>query len=213
MTLAVAPERPEHFVFTQADWEFYDKALRVGAAQRIRITYDRGRMEVMTHSDEHEALRSAAGRILEYYARQVRVRLVGRGNVTCRREDLDRGLEPDECYYVVNRPVRDADGQLDLTNGPPPDLAVEIEVSRTVIPRRPIYLELGVPELWRIDRQRTTVLRLHGGEYQEVERSGYLPQLDMALFHRLVRVAVDEPDLALDELDAWIKSRNEGQQK
>jgi len=82
-----------------------------------------------------------------------------------------------------------------------------------VIPRRPIYLELGVPELWRIDRQRTTVLRLHGGEYQEVERSGYLPQLDMALFHRLVRVAVDEPDLALDELDAWIKSRNEGQQK
>jgi len=66
MTLAVAPERPEHFVFTQADWEFYDKALRVGAAQRIRITYDRGRMEVMTHSDEHEALRSAAGRILEY---------------------------------------------------------------------------------------------------------------------------------------------------
>jgi Uma2 family endonuclease len=206
MTLALAPERAEHFVFSQADWEFYDKALRVGAAQRIRITYDRGRMEVMTHSDEHEALRTAAGRLLEYYARQVRVRLVGRGNVTCRREDRDRGLEPDECYFIVNSPVRDADGQLDLINGPPPDLAIEIEVTRTVISRRPIYLDLGVPELWRIDRQRASILRLQDGEYREAERSQFLPGLDMVLFHRLVRLAVDEPDLALDELDAWLES-------
>jgi Uma2 family endonuclease len=112
----------------------------------------------------------------------------------------------------VNSPVRDADGQLDLTNGPPPDLAIEVGVSRTVIPRRPIYLELGVPELWRIDRQGATVLRLGEGDYHEAERSAYFPALDMTFFHRLVRVAVDDPDAALDELDARLDSEAKGRQ-
>jgi Uma2 family endonuclease len=210
MTVALetrdAAEQLRSFLFETADWEFYEDTLRVGEGQRLRITYDGGRMEVMTSTELHEAIRTAVGRCLEHYAFATDVAILGRRNITCRREDLDKGLEPDECCYITHRPVRDPNGHLDLRNGPPPDLAIEVEITRTVLPRRPIYEALGVPELWRVDESTISVMQLVNGRYAAAERSHYFPALDIKGFNRFVRTAVTDQHAALKALDQWIRS-------
>jgi Uma2 family endonuclease len=214
MTLAIeapkAGQRVGSFVFESVDWRFYEDMLRVNEGQHIRVTYDGGRMEVMTSTELHEALRTAVGRCLEHYAFATDIAILGRRNITCRREDLDKGLEPDECYYIQGRPMRDTNGHLDLSHGPPPDLAIEIEVTRTVVPRRPIYEALGVPELWRVDESRIAVLHLVNGRYEMATSSRYFPALNLEVFNRFVRVAVSDQHSALKSLDQWIRGDKGG---
>ncbi len=126
-----------HYIFENVDWEHYtDTLLHLErSGQHARVTYDRGRMELMTVGRRHEIIKKAIGRLLETYADEMDIGIEGVGNVTCRRQDLERGLEPDECYYITSV-YRGTDDVLDLTNNPPPDLAVEVEVTRGIGTRR-----------------------------------------------------------------------------
>ena len=69
------------------------------------------------------------------------------GNWTVQREDLDRGIEPDLCYYIQNESAVRGRSELDLEHDPPPDLAIEVEVSRTVMNRIGIYEAMGAGNL------------------------------------------------------------------
>ncbi|MGI8933715.1 MAG: Uma2 family endonuclease, partial [Phormidesmis sp.] len=93
------------------------------------------------------------------------------------REDMAKGLEPDQCYYIQNEPqVRGID-QIDLNQLPPPDLAVEIDITRSSLNRFAIYKALGVPEIWRFDGQSLTISLLQTGEYEVAQRSVALSPL------------------------------------
>ena len=119
------------FVFENVTWDYYTQTLEAldRSGQHARVTYDRGRMEIMTVGRKHEIIKMAISRLLETYAGEMRIGIEGVGNVNCRRAGLDRGLEPDECYYVTSV-YKGAEDKLDLDNNPPPDLAVEVEVSQ-----------------------------------------------------------------------------------
>lgn len=62
----------------------------------------------------------------------------------------EAGAEPDACFYIQNWQVMLGKERLDLTIDPPPDLAVEVDL--TSLTSLDIYQTLAVPELW-IDRQ------------------------------------------------------------
>lgn len=100
------------------------------------------------------------------------------GSTTFSREDLDRGLEPDECFYIANENrVRGLDA-IDLTTDPAPDLAVEIDVSRPSIDKLAIYAALRVPEFWRVEGDTLQFLLLApDGTYREAEESLNFPLL------------------------------------
>ena len=183
MTVAIpsADAPRQHLLLRNVSWGYYEHTLRELEAehQHLRITYDRGRMEIMSPSPRHERAKRLIGMLIESYALERGLWFLGLGSVTCRREDLDRGLEPDECYYVQHRP-RDPD-ELDLAVDPPPDLAVEVDITSASIARQPIYAALGVPEIWRFDGLTITVLlRQADGRYVPAETSLALPQLPMA---------------------------------
>jgi Uma2 family endonuclease len=201
------PER-DHFLFENVDWEFYEKTLKQleRAGQHARVTYDEGRMEIMMKSGWHEVLKTAIARVLEHYSFVADIAIQGLGESTCKDAEKKKGLEPDECYYITNKMLLDSDGYLDLENGPPPDLAIEAEISQTAIPKQPIYARLGVPELWRANFEGITVLRLEGNDYVPREASSYFPQLDMKDFFRFVKVAMENQHQAVKEFDAWLRS-------
>lgn len=206
---AAVSNRPlARFVFENVSWEFYSETLRQldRAGQHARVTYDRGRMEIMTVGRIHEIIKKAICRLIEVYADEAGIGIEGVGNVTCRREDLARGLEPDECYYVTSE-YRGTDNSLDLKNNPPPDLAVEVEVSTGVGPREAIYAELGIPELWRFDGTRVVVMRLNAGTYRAVEQSQFFPTLDIAEFSEFVVRAIANQRTAVPEYRALLRSR------
>ena len=54
---------------------------------------------------------------------------------------------------------------IDLTLDPPPDLAIEIDMTSPSIPRLPIYCALGIPEVWRFDGETMVLLALVNGKY------------------------------------------------
>jgi Uma2 family endonuclease len=185
------PGSNRHVTVDGVSWGMYvqlcDEIVRGGT----RITYDRGRLEIVTPSQLHEQTKKIVARIVEAYGVLAGVPVDGLGSMTMRREVLDRGLEPDECYYIQNAAIL-ADGhEIDLAIDPPPDLAIEIDIPPPDIAKQPIYAALGVPEVWRYDGRRVAYLaRQADGRYAEVERSLALPGLDNGWVNDLLAIGL-----------------------
>src|SRR5438552_1459834 len=116
--------------------------------QSVRITYDDGRMEFMPPiSDEHEERKTVVARLIELYALERNIPITGRGSMTMIQPEREKGAEPDECYYVQT-PRPPATGHaLDTTKAPPPDLVIEVDISRGSVAREPIYAAMGIVEI------------------------------------------------------------------
>ena len=99
------------------------------------------------------------------------------GSTTFRRQDLAKGLEPDECYYIQNERRVRGRKRIQLPADPPPDLAVEIDVSHRALDREGIYRALGVPEIWRFRRGRLEFLAIVAGSYRVQSASRAFPFL------------------------------------
>jgi Uma2 family endonuclease len=151
-----------------------------------RLAYDRGRLEIMSPSLGHENVKSLLCRFIEMFAEEHGIDLVAAGSVTLARDDLDRGIESDACYFVgshVRLRSRDA---IDLSVDPPPDLAVEVEMSRSSLDKLAIYAALGIAELWRTDGKTIAMLQLGADGYRSVAASGILPGFPTAEAARLL---------------------------
>jgi Uma2 family endonuclease len=151
------------------------------AGDRTRLTFDRGTLEIMVLSYEHEQGGYLLGRLIEAVAAGLRVPIAGAKSTTFSREDLDRGIEADESYYIANEARIRFHKRIDLADDPPPDLAIEVDVSRSSINKAAIYAALGVPEFWRFDDGQLHMLRLVAdGRYEPTETSVNFPLLTRA---------------------------------
>lgn len=141
----------------------------------LHMTYQKGTLEIMSPSSEHERTGRMLSRLLEFWAVETDTRLNGYGSTTFRDRAKELGLEPDACYC------------LGKTLGDVPDLAIEVSISRTVIRKLDVYAGLGVPEVWIWRRGRLTLHVLAGDRYQSADRSRLLPSLDLDLLLHFVR--------------------------
>ena len=74
------------------------------------------------------------------------------GSTTHQREDLEKGVEPDQCSWLEPRPgQRLGYRTLDLSIYPAPSLVIEVNYTHRSISRMAIYASLGVDEVWRYD--------------------------------------------------------------
>ncbi|MBL8795594.1 MAG: Uma2 family endonuclease, partial [Planctomycetia bacterium] len=124
-------------------WPAYRAIADAFTGVHVRITYDRGTLEIMTKSGAHETWKSFLGRLIFALAEEVDQPIRGCGEMTCRRDDLQRAVEPDDCFYVINEPRMRGKLEIVLGVDPPPDLMLEIEVSRNVMSCLPIFAALG----------------------------------------------------------------------
>lgn len=175
-------EARQQFVIPGVSWEQYvqisDALGERGGA--VRTSYDGENLELMSTSQLHEWLKEMLGKFLTMFEMERNLSIKSAGGMTFRRADLERALEPDLCYWIANEHAMRHVWEADFRVHPPPDLCVEIEVSRTVVNRLVIDAELGVPEVWRVDADSLTVLRLTDGAYQAVEASTAIPDFPVA---------------------------------
>ena len=129
-------------------------ALYVGDGAAPRLTYDRGTLGIMSPSSEHERYNRAVAQIVEELAAELDVDMDSLGSTTFRREDIDRGFEPDSCLYVRNAPRVRGKKRIDLAADPPPDLVIEIDITSPSLNKFPVLAHVGVPEVWRFDGER-----------------------------------------------------------
>jgi Uma2 family endonuclease len=160
-------------------WDGYETILKLVGDQPIRLTYDEGDLELMAPSLDHEEYGSLFGRMVETVTEELRIPCRAAGSTTWRNKAMERGLEADECYYIAAfSQIRGKHKAIDLTVDPPPDLAIEIEISRSALDRMGIYAALRVPEVWRFDGEALLINHLQDdGTYAEVDTSPSLPFL------------------------------------
>lgn len=162
-------------------WEEYEAILEYRDAERraAHLYYDRGRLEVVTKSIVHERYAAAFEHLVLCLADAFDLPLVDCRETTVRREDVDAGFEPDVWFYVGANATRMASAaSINFQNDPPPDLAIEIEISRSLTDRLPLYARLGVVEIWRFDGTRFEASRLaSSGIYESVATSLFFPRV------------------------------------
>jgi Uma2 family endonuclease len=179
--MAVTSDEPttERVLLRGVRWATYEALLAEVENRGIKLTYDRGDLEIMTPSRAHERYNSLIRRLIEAMTEELDIPIASGGSTTFRSALLEKGLEPDSCYWVENEARVRRLEELDLSKDPPPDLAVEVEVSRSALDRLGIYAALGVLEVWRWTRASRLVchVRDQGGLYREVSTSGRFPFL------------------------------------
>ena len=175
-------------VFHGVTWDDYEAMLRLVGERPIRVTYDRGTMEVFMPSFGHEDDAHLLGRIIETLTDGLDIPMKAGRTTTHRRRDLDRGAEPDQCYWFHENARRVVGKrQLDLAVDPPPDLIIEVDVSSSSLERQPIFAAMGVPEVWRLAGQKLDFLhREPDGTYQARDLSLNFPAVSVAEIARFL---------------------------
>ncbi|MGD0897773.1 MAG: Uma2 family endonuclease [Thermoguttaceae bacterium] len=162
MSTAEAPSRDRVVVLHGIPWATYVALRDMPDNWNLRMTYDRGELQIMSPSPLHEGLAALLGTLIEIWAMEIDIPLRSCRTMTIRRSAIERGFEPDNCYYVQNEPRVWDKTELDFNVDPPPDLAMEVEVSRDSAGKMPIYASFGIPELWRFNGRRLQVYELAG---------------------------------------------------
>jgi Uma2 family endonuclease len=177
-------------------WDLYQRMLDEIGDGNTRLTFDNGRLEIMSPSRFHERVKTVLGRLIETYGDALEIVVEGAGSTTFKRKDLLKGLEPDECYYIAHAEEIEGRDDLDLTIDPPPDLVIEIDLSHPGVARQPIYAAMGVPEIWKYDGSKVIPLHLNDGQYIAAEQSLAFPELPMKVVNEIVQLALTKTQSA-----------------
>ncbi|HIK30935.1 MAG TPA: Uma2 family endonuclease [Oscillatoriales cyanobacterium M59_W2019_021] len=190
-------------------WETYEALVRDLESQPgLRLTYDRGRLEIMTPLVPHESCKKLTGRFIEALTEELEIEIRSLGSLTCKRRDLARGLEPDQCYYIQNELAVRGKDEIDFERDPPPDLAIEIDITNSSIDCMAIYAALGVPELWRYDGNRVIIYRLENQNYRECHRSPTFPQIAPVEILRFLEMSQTMGETSLlRSFRQWVRSQ------
>jgi Uma2 family endonuclease len=163
------------------DWSEFEAVLaELGEKRAARIAYSNGTLEIRMPLPKHEREKSILGDIVKILLDELEIDCECFGSTTFKRQEMNYGIEPDECFYIQNHQAVIGRDQLDLSVDPPPDLAIEVDVtSKTQIEA---YARLGVPELWVYagTELKIYVLELESGQYQLSTTSPTFPDLPIS---------------------------------
>ena len=161
-------------------WDTYTHLLEdLNKQHRLRLTYNRGNLEIMTPSPEHEHYKEVVGRFVETLAEELEIRIEPFGSTTFKRLGLS-GAEPDKCFYVTNIDLVKNKKRFEASQDPAPDLVVEIDITSSSGHRLAVYKDLGIREIWLYDGNSFQILQLQEGEYQAFEESAIFPNLPLS---------------------------------
>lgn len=208
MAVDLAPQQ-QRLVLDDVSWETYESLLYAFDERPIRLTYSEGILEIRTLPFGHHNLACFVGRLIGILTLELEPPLMGGGSTNLRNKRKLKGLEPDECFWIANAAKMRGKTQFHFGRDPPPDLAIEVEISRSALDRMGIYAALGVGEVWRCTR---TALHVHclgtDGRYKEKCCSAIFPQLatdEVLRFLRQLPNAKDENEV-IRTFTTWVRT-------
>jgi Uma2 family endonuclease len=198
----------QSLLFRDVAWAEYKQIADENERPGVRVTYDRGSLEIMSPLAKHEAYKDFILRLLDRLSVLTDVEFESLGSTTFDQEWLDKGVEPDNCFYIANAPAIIGKERIDLDCDPPPDIAVEIDISHPSISKLLLYEEMRVPEVWLYNEKRLRILLLSDAGYREFPQSQSFPFLtDDVLTQFLERSKTKGQSAVLRKFQEWIKTQ------
>lgn len=151
----------QKLILDNVSWDEYTRFLRSFEGHHLRLTYDRGRLEIMTLSHQHEGLGWFLDKMVFVLTEELNLPIKGGGSTTFRKKKKHKGLEADNCYWIAHEADVRGKTVIKLSIDPPPDLAIEVDISRGSMNRMRIYAAIKVPEVWRHDHNGLAFLVLN----------------------------------------------------
>jgi Uma2 family endonuclease len=209
-TLAYSKEElaGSHLVLHDISWETYEQLLEIFAERSTpRMTYYQGTLELMVPLPEHERYSWTLGRLIVALSEEIGIEIIGLKSSTWRSEPKKAGNEADECFYIQNEALMRGKLTIDLKNDPPPDLAVEMDLTSSSINKMAVYAELKVPEVWIWKKGKLIINILNDTGYVESETSlafASFPVKELAQFMRLDSEKGE--NARIREFREWVRS-------
>ncbi|HEX7449854.1 MAG TPA: Uma2 family endonuclease [Pirellulales bacterium] len=203
----VSPEA--RLVLRGVPWETYVTLRDLECNNHVFMTYDRGTLELMSPSGQHDNVKTLIGQLVEAFATELNIPRRSFGSTTWRRSDLFKGLEADECYYIRNHALVSRRVLVELGHEPPPDLAIEVTVRHGDVDKMAIYAALGIGEVWYWhDGALEAYVLNENRQYVASETSWNLPMLRVKDLEQFLDVeqALDE-SAWLNAFRAWVRER------
>jgi Uma2 family endonuclease len=195
-------------VLRDVTWEEFERILEdLGEHRAARVAYDRGILEIMSPLPEPESDKETISDLVKALLEEFDIEFLALGSTTFKNKVMAQGIEPDQCFYIQNEAKVRGKRRLDLAIDPPPDLALEIDLtSRT---HTGIYAKLGVPELWQFEKGRLQINVLQDGEYIDVTESRIFPGLPLkdTLEQYAVQIIQNGRNKTIRQFRSWIREQ------
>ncbi|MGE5660429.1 MAG: Uma2 family endonuclease [Actinomycetota bacterium] len=168
----------QQLLLEDVSWQQLESMLaELGESRATRLSYSNGILEIMVPLPEHEKAKEIISDMVKILLSERGINYDSLGSTTLKNERMTQAVEPDACFYVQNQAAVIGKSRLDMSVDPPPDLAIEIDLtSRTILDN---YQILGVPELWRYGRRGLQINILESGRYMESELSSTFPDISI----------------------------------
>lgn len=117
----------------------------------------------------------------------------------------EAGAEPDACFYIANWQAILGKERIDLATDPPPDLAIEMDL--TSLTDLAIYQTLVVPEAWIYCQGALGVYVLNPAGYEDRDASPTFPTVNVkaVLPQYVERAWTAGSSVALREFERWLQ--------
>jgi Uma2 family endonuclease len=185
--------------------EFEAIVEELGEHRGSRIAYSKGTLEIVSPLPEHEKAKVVLSDLLKVLLDELNMPWESLGSTTFRREEMAAGIEPDDCFYIQHQAAVVGKDRIDLTVDPPPDLALEVDVTSTTALEA--YAALQVPELWRYHNRTLQIFVLRDNTYVVSPGSPTFPHIPvvagMTRFVEMSRTAGTAP--ALRAFRQWVR--------
>ncbi|MEA5504360.1 Uma2 family endonuclease [Halotia wernerae UHCC 0503] len=198
----------QRIILEDVSWQVFEAILNeLGEHRGSRVAYSQGTLEIMAPLPEHERAKVIIGDLVKALLDELDLNWESLGSTTFKRKDKTAGIEPDDCFYIQNYRLMIGKDRIDLTVDPPPDLAIEIDVtSKTQISA---YEALKVPEIWRYENGKIEINLLQGEQYIKSQTSLIFPNFPIIeLITRFVEMArTTGTSSALRAFRKWVKEQ------
>jgi Uma2 family endonuclease len=168
----------QRYLISGVSYGLYKQFCEEIGEQPIRLSYCDETLEITITKAPHEYFKKLLGKLIEAMVLELGIPVRSGGMMTFQRDDLQKGFEPDDCWWIAHEAEVREKTEFDFHADPPPDLALEVEISHSLVSRIGIYAALGVPEVWRFDGTQLRFCVLgERGEYADADTSPAFPFL------------------------------------
>ena len=188
--------------------EAYKALLEALGDYRLRHFYLDGALEMMSPRKDHDRVKTLLGRLIEMMAFERDIEIQSIGSTTITSDSHDKGVEPDEAYYVANEAAVRYEELFDPARDPPPDLTLEVDVTRNSLKRMRSFAAIGIPEVWQHDGEHLHFYELRDGDYQPIDRSLSFPIVTPGDIERMLELRTEMSEHAvIREFLKWLREQ------